>query len=122
MNDIRLYHRDIYMPHVISEHVWKLNMSQIEVSKHAHDKAIERDIHIFLSDLYHIEGKHVVEAELIDGVLTKIVIRKTHSPYYDVCYVLRWDMMKQRLVLITAWLNAKLDDHSTLDASKYEKE
>ena len=122
MNDIRLYHKDIYMPAEIIGHVWKLNMNQIEVSRHAHFKAQDRNIVISYSDLLYFEGNQVVEAELSDGVVTKIVVRKSYGLSHDICYVLRWDMQKSRLILITVWLNAKLDDHSTLDASKYEKE
>ena len=120
MNDIRLYHRDIYMPEVV-RHMHKY-FDTVSISEHAKNKAIARNIVIIAGDLESIIGPEIVEAEFDCGVLVKVVVRKRYTFKDDICYVLRYDFNTGLPVLITLWLNAIDDDHSTLDASKYEKE
>ena len=61
-------------------------------------------------------GSQVVEVEMLDGVVTKLVVRFPYDGGRDMVAVVR-----RGNVLITAWLNAKGDGHMTLDAGKYVK-
>lgn len=115
-----LYHRDIFMPEAV-RHMHKF-FDTVSISQHAKNKAEARGIVLIDSDLNSVIGPEIVEAEFDKGTLVKIVVRKQYNLMDDICYVLRYDFNTGIPVLITVWLNASDDDHSTLDESVYEKE
>jgi hypothetical protein len=113
-----LYHKDIYMP----EDIKNLSMQTYDdfiITYHAQEQAENKDIIILES--FSFSGCNIVEAEVIDSTVTKIVIRLSYGQSQDVCYVFRKDIRYNKPVLITCWLNSKSDNHSTLDHSKYSK-
>ena len=119
-----LYHRDIYMPEQISNMQKDFTRTYIGITHHATMKAQQRGINLDKqrSIFSCIDGKDIVEAEVQDGVLIKIVVRRPYNFDQDICFVLRYDLQTSCLVLVTVWLNSVDDDHSTLDESVYEKE
>lgn len=112
------------MPEVISNMQKDFTRTYIGITTHARMKADERNINLeeLRPDFTLIDGKDIVEAEVQDGVLIKIVVRRTWDMIHDICFVLRYDLQNSCLVLVTVRLNDATDNHSTLDESVYEKE
>lgn len=80
-------------------------------SKHASERAIEKQVIVPKS--MEIRAGEVVEAELIDGKVTKLVVRRPLNATKDFVLVL---VPKDRntWTVVTCWLNNKEDTHKTL--------
>lgn len=61
------------------------------------------------------EGKDVVEAEFVNGKLSKIVVRLPYDGTRDAIYVCNIDGL-----LRTVWFNLKSDKHKTLKKELYK--
>ena len=124
-----LLHSEVFMPKWVKETVLEKEKSikNSYLSKHCEDN-------LFISNFKHnIEREKLLtivnslktnpvlpfEVEITkDGTtynITKIVVRTSYDDKRDISIVLRENM------IVTAWLNYKIDEHKTLDESKYIK-
>lgn len=60
----------------------------------------------------------VVEVEVREGRISKILFRGRYNPDFDVCMALIPNG-DQPWTVKTVWLNARTDSHTTLDRSRY---
>lgn len=65
-----------------------------------------------------LNGK-VIEVEIINGRVTKALIRTRYSIDYSIITVIRFE--DSSIIYITGWMNNINDNHETLDKSKYVK-
>jgi len=126
---VALLHSEVFMPKWVKETVMakERKIRNAYLSKHCEDN-------LFISNF-----KHDIEREKLLGIVnslktnpvmpfeveitkdgtnynvTKIVIRTNYNDERDISIVLRGNM------IVTAWLNYKIDEHKTLDESKYIK-
>ena len=125
----KLYHREVawddYFDYCCRQ---LINRRDIVLSEHAVKSFAERDIdkgYIFALLKYNRKGE-IFEVEKSGKYIHKFVIRLPYDLEKDVCIVLRdkfdEETLKPNLLLVTAWFNSREDNHSTLDASKYESE
>lgn len=83
----------------------------LRFSYHALKQAQARDIHL---PTQIIDAK-VVELEIIDGKVTKVVYRMRYDAKRDIIIVI----IPQTKLVKTVYLNHHKDQHKTLDTSKY---
>ena len=143
-----LLHKDVYLPNKIQEVAGRLlkNYKTYTLSGHVKDHAVvdEDKSHGYTlprlkEALDNAIGKafeafevEVTQYDNKDGktkspwYVTKICIRVPYGDDQDVCLSIRpyRDYVTHRLdtanaLIVTAWLNARNDNHTTLDSSKY---
>jgi hypothetical protein len=110
-----LYHKDVYLP---KEQVNKIaGLYQLRFSHHA--------INACLSDRYgmivppkqiQINENNVIELEIAQNQVNKIVVRIDYNQFKDLVLVLLPDGFCK-----TVWLNEKSDKHKTLNKSVYAR-
>jgi hypothetical protein len=108
-----LYHREIYMP----KGVLALENYKLELRATAHAKiAATQDRYgiVKIPAAIEFHGRDVVEAEFVNGKLSKVVVRLPYDSRRDAIFVANVDG-----TLKTVWFNLSRDRHSTLDRSKY---
>lgn len=101
-----LYHAEINWPKKIPI---KWEGIPVTLSYHALDRCNEKNIRIpnkLTGDAF--------EVELTNGRINKLALRCNYSDTHDLCVVI-----SSTGLVITCWLNHKLDKHGTLDRSKY---
>lgn len=109
-----LYHKDIYIPKQIQSIPFQ--KVSLRFSNHAILGAkSDRYGQIELWDCICFSGNDIIEAEVIENRLIKIVVRVFYNNRFDVCYVI----CPENLIVKTVWLNDRSDCHSTLNRSKY---
>jgi hypothetical protein len=107
----KLFHKDIYLPAFLGD----LNLYSdlaIVPTRHALEASLLRG---FRAPRTIPAGAMVIEVEVESNRITKTVYRFGFDKTNDLVAVVRGGR------LITCWLNAKADKHSTLDRTKYEK-
>jgi len=73
-----------------------------------------------LPTLTEIEQDDIIELEIRDGKIQKIVTRTPHSDGLDITMVLKgFDLELRSTVLKTVWLNQSSDHHRTLRRDRY---
>ena len=109
-----LYHKDIILPPL------KLRDAYLELSYTLHAiKSAENDRYeeINLPSTINFAMVEVIEIEILDDDVEKMVVRQKYSKEYDLILVI----MPRYMRVKTVWLNAVSDTHKTLDRSKYRK-
>lgn len=126
MSNVRLYHRDVYLP-------FKVNLPTIislHLSKHAIEAAAnDRYGAIALSGNLSTLGAEIIEVETVisstgQQLPSKIVFRKQYAEgdVRHVVYVIaihRGTSGQQSYTLKTCWFNLASDTHGTLDTLRY---
>lgn len=111
-----LYHTDIFIPTDL-----KLPKGTIflNYSRHAKRAAIsDRYGHIPLPDAINLSDYKVIEVEVIEDEVTKVLYRGQLDEERDLCIVL----IPSSSFVKTVWVNLRSDTHRTLDTSKYVKD
>lgn len=110
-----LYHfelgfpRNIKLPGGTMQLVYSQHALTAAVSDRYSQKKITLPTHIDFTKMQFIE------IEVLEGALTKVVVRGSYSADYDLVFVI---IPYTRLVK-TVWLNACRDTHRTLDRGRY---
>lgn len=107
-----LYHKNVYMPELrLVDRPVKLayTMHAIEASKS--DKYGK----IILPDSINPSLCEVVEIEVKDNKLAKMVLRSKYSQKFDLVIV----VIPESQIVKTVWLNAVNDKHENLERSRY---
>ena len=126
---VALLHSEVFMPKWVKEtvmakerkirnaYLFKHCEDNLFISNFKHD--IEREKLLEIVNSLKTNPVMPFEVEITkDGTnynVTKIVIRTNYNDERDISIVLRENM------IVTAWLNYKIDEHKTLDESKYIK-
>lgn len=76
---------------------------------------VDRYGKIALPKTLDLSKMKVIEVEVIDGRVTKILFRGSLDATRDLCIVLTSDMYVK-----TVWVNLKSDNHRTLNRAKYD--
>lgn len=106
-----LYHKDIFLPKI------RLQDKPLKVyySLHAIDAAKnDRYGKIILPDTINFCSGTIIEVELKNDKVVKILLRVNYSQKYDLCIVIG-----SQFRVRTVWLNDKNDNHHTLNRAKY---
>lgn len=112
-----MYHIDVYMPQQAYEYMSN-RIVMPTYSMHAVDKTTKSKYGNFtLPRIIDLSNWQLIEAEIIDSKLHKILIRKNIDEYRSLCLVL----LTQRYFVKTAWINLISDNHSSLERSHYER-
>ena len=110
----KTYHRNVFMP----AHIRALPETTVPIfpTRHALNAAATERFGAFsIPDSILFDGSKIVEADVEDGVLTKLVVRISHNENYDAIYI--FTVPERRLK--TCYLNAVDDLHRTLDPAPY---
>jgi hypothetical protein len=111
-----LYHSDVYMPQGLK---LPSGTMLLEYGSHARREAMsDRYGHIKLPTSIKFEDYKVIEVEVINGKVQKVLYRGKLDEKRDLCIVI----MPAKRFVKTVWVNLNNDKHRTLDASKYDKE
>ena len=110
-----LYHKLVFLP--------KINKIDADYpcvyTKHARESALtDKYGVIILPKSYNLANSDIIELEIKNNDINKLVIRTPYNNKYDLTIVISFysGMIK------TVWLNKKDDNHDTLDKNKYIKE
>lgn len=109
-----LYHKDIFLPKInLSDKIVKVNYSHHAIEAAYNDRYEE----IILKDAYNFSKSDIIEVEIKNKKIVKIVARFDYNNNYDLIIVI----IPQGKIIKTVWLNDKNDLHKTLNRSKYNK-
>lgn len=87
---------------------------------HALERAAWRQLK--LDEFIYIKQGEVVEVELLDKVVHKLVIRKKLNSFEDLCMVLvPLEVGLKHFKVVTVYVNHQADKHDTLDTSRLGK-
>ncbi len=114
----KLFHREIHMPARIAN----LGETTIapKVTRHATEAALsDRYGRIQIPSHITFRGSDVVEAETVNGALSKVVVRKSYDATRDAIFAIGID--KGQTFLKTVWFNLKSDSHKTLRKEMYAR-
>lgn len=105
-----LYHKDL--------HEWVKTLdfgtTVLEHTVHVLQRAAEKSIRL----PSQIRLRSVVEAEVRNGRIAKLVVRQAYDARFDVCIVVV-PTLNGTARAVTAWLNLKTDAHTTLNRGAY---
>lgn len=109
-----LYHVSLGLPESIKD---LFGLYESELTCHAIN-ASESDKYGIIEIPCEIEinEKNIIEVEINDFI--KIVVRQSYNDDFDLCLVVVINGCKA--IIKTLWLNDVLDNHMTLDASRYD--
>jgi len=111
----KLYHKDLGFPSKLRFPTGKI---VLEYTRHALEEAQKDRYGSFnLPRSIEMSECEVIEAELVDGALNKILVRKPYDEERDICIV----VMHRTGKVKTVWVNVRGDCHKTLDKSKYKE-
>lgn len=107
-----LYHKDIFLPKInLSDKMVKVNYSHHAIEAAFNDRYEE----IILKDAYNFSKSEIIEVEIKNKKIVKIVARFDYNTDFDLIVVI----IPETKVVKTVWLNEKNDCHRTLDRSRY---
>jgi hypothetical protein len=109
-----LFHREVYMPPKILA-LAELNVAVVSTA-HAEKAAEDRYGRILIPSRVIFSGKNIIEAEVVDKKLTKVLVRLPYDDKRDLLMALSVPEFRVK----TVWFNLKSDIHCTLDKSKYD--
>ena len=93
-------------------------MVKVNYTHHAIDAAYnDRYEEIILPNALNFAKSEIIEVEIKNKKIVKIVARFDYNNNYDLVIVI----IPQGKIIKTVWLNDKNDTHLTLDTSKYNK-
>ena len=124
MKHVLLFHRDIGIPDYAKRQLAALPVLQLGYTHHAQRACLDdKNGSVFCPPaLYKFKVKNLIEVEVINGTVTKFVVRLEFEPDRDLVLVIQVDAYCPRQGFVrTLWTNLKTDQHNTLDASKYDK-
>lgn len=104
-----LYHKDVFLPKELAIP----QLSSLIVSRHAQTRSEQLNVRLPRDFIPQIG--QVIEAEVVQGKLHKIVVRQPWNAAVDICYPL----LVQTKVIKTVWTNSRTDTHLTLDKTRY---
>ncbi len=111
-----LYHKDIYLPAPIAT-LGKRTITP-RITGHAMDAAkADRYGAISIPSQVTFSGSDVVEAELREGRVVKLVVRVPYDGTRDLVLAIGFD--KGASFIKTVWFNLANDVHSTLQRERY---
>ena len=110
-----LYHKLVFLP--------KINKPDADYpcvyTQHAREAALtDKYGVIILPNSYNLANSDIIELEIKNNDINKLVIRAPYNNKYDLTIVISF----YSGVIKTVWLNKKDDNHDTLDKNKYIKE
>lgn len=110
-----LYHKSIFLP--------KINKPDADYpcvyTQHAREAALtDKYGVIILPKSYNLANSDIIELEINNNDISKLVIRTGYNEEFDLSLVISLITGKIK----TAWLNRKEDNHETLFKDKYIKE
>ncbi len=112
-----LYHKDIGFPNVkMPEGTYKLNYSrhaQRAAKDDRYGEAKQLPSHINMSQV------ELIEAEVINNKVNKVVVRKDYNKTLDLVIVFMPQTPDN--FVKTVWFNEKIDKHKTLRRDRYNK-
>jgi len=109
-----LYHKDIFLP--IDPKSFRDVYSIVDYTHHALEAADnDRYGRIDLPDAVNFSRMTLVEAEIVDGKIFKVVVRQHYNQQRDLVMVVLTD----GVVCKTVWSNLKNDKHKTLKKENY---
>lgn len=125
INARKLYHLDVYMPTYLYTYARRLIMLEdtFIFSNHVKQSTTRKKHEFTLKDLNKICHKlnkqcSPFEIETQFGEITKICVR---TQYKDKDISIALAPVKDGLMVKTAWINEKDDDHKTLNVEMYER-
>jgi hypothetical protein len=115
VNDMVLYHKDIGFPSDVN--IPTKGKFTLNYGNHARVESYrDRYGTIDLPPTISLEDCDIIEIGVSENrLLSKLLVRRPHTPDFDICIVFHPDNGFVR----TVWLNSVTDTHSTLDATKY---
>jgi hypothetical protein len=108
----KLYHFELGFPEGLRTSFGVVSLKYTNHAKRAASN--DRYGKINLPKTIDTNGAKCIEAEVTNGVASKLVYRVGYDEDLDIVMVLRSNLV------ITVWFNKKSDKHKTLDASKYD--
>lgn len=114
--DELLYHKDIGFPDDINLPRGFNPVMSLRYSRHAEDEA-QKDIHgdIRLPARMDVRTGQTVEIAVVNKMVTKMVVRFPYDAERDITMVIQ----PQDGFVRTVWFNEKVDQHKSLNKSKY---
>jgi len=114
-----LYHFQVGFPKGVENNLKKIGkISNVEYLFHAKKAAMnDRYGIIDLPKTLNLSTSKIIEVEVLNNRVTKIVFRTHYDVKFDLVVVMNLPDLSVR----TVWLNSKTDKHRTLDRSKYDK-
>lgn len=116
-----LYHRDVFIP---TKALQSLNSKFFSLSLSAHAvRASNSDRYgkINIPNSICIKLEEVIEINVTEKIVDKIVVRKHYNTEFDISIVFIPNFNNSLGFVKTAWLNSKTDKHSTLRAELYRQ-
>lgn len=114
-----LYHFEVGFPKGVEKNLKKIGtVNNIEYLFHAKKAAMnDRYGIIELPDTLNVAKSKIIEVEVLNNRVTKMVFRTAYDNKFDIVVVMNLPDLSVR----TIWLNKRSDKHRTLDRSKYDK-
>lgn len=114
-----LYHFEIGFPHNTEKNIKKIGkVTNVEYLFHAKRAAMnDRYGIIDLPDTVNLSTSKIIEVEIINNKVKKVVFRIPYDKKFDLVLVMNIPDLSIR----TVWFNSKTDKYKTLDKSKYDK-
>ena len=112
----QLFHKDVYAPKNLFKSIGHV---LVKYSRHAWEAAqCDRygNLTQYLDRWVDIKQSEIIEVELIDGLITKRVVRHQVSEDLDMVFVINNDGFVR-----TVWGNLHNDQHKSLDTRKFVK-
>lgn len=128
-NNEKLYHKEVFWKKYFDREALKLvqKVTESELSSHIKKERLENpdEKHPYdfnglskaISRIKNGENAYLFEVAEVNGIVLKAVYRVTYNNEKDISVVIRKD--KDRVFIVTAWVNYKNDKHFTLDKTKY---
>ena len=114
---MRLFHKEVFWPAPL-ERLMPRGVQNAIYSNHAHRAAQnDRYGHIMLPKFFNLDEAYIFEAECY-GPDLKVVFRYPYDEVFDLV-VAAIPQRRSGLYVKTVWLNARTDNHKTLDKEKY---
>ena len=113
-----LYHKEIAMPREVT--ALKAVTIRPTHTRHAREAALtDRYGVINLPEVVSFSGADVVEAEITEGRVSKLVVRRPYDEARDI--VMAIGFRNSESFLKSAWFNLRNDNHGTLNRERYNK-
>lgn len=112
-----LFHRDIFLPSEIKG-LFEGHTVGLDLTEHAKRASrTDRYGYLALPETLTLKGAEIVEAEVVDMEVVKLVVRTSYSATLDAVFALIPNY--ERATVKTVWFNAKSDTHKTLKRHLY---
>jgi hypothetical protein len=115
--ETKLYHKDVFMPKSLYQFC-PTGEFPVEYSEHALEAA-QNDRYgcILLTCNLKLEKSHIIEVEVTDKRVSKVLYRLPYTSKFDLMVAL----VPNTHIVKTVWLNCKSDCHKTLDILRYDR-